>query len=319
MFPPITLTLDAVSVRYGRRAAVDQLSLRVFGGEIVGLLGPNGSGKSSTLAVCAGVLDPAAGTVLVNDVSPRRRPAAYARLVGFVPQEIALYEELTAADNLAFFGNLYGLHGRLLQNRVSACLDLVGLSDRARQRVDTLSGGMQRRVNLACALIHEPRVLLLDEPTAALDPASRDSLFETLGRLRAAGRAVLLTTHHLEEAEQWCDRVGVLANGKLVAAGRPEDLGRGQRGAVILGKLRDEIAEEVEQAIRDRLAGGVDFEVTGRTFRLAADDGESLAYALAAMHSEGAEPESFRTPSARLERLFVDDECAEVVAAVEGA
>ena len=156
--------------------------------------------------------------------------------------------------------------------------------------------------------------------TARPADRSRPSVSNSPSR-EAGSRAAVgsSSTHHLDEAEQWCDRVGVLANGKLVVAGRPEDLGRGQRGAVILGKLRDEIAEEVEQAVRNRLAGGVDFEVTGRTFRLAADDGESLAYALAAMHSEGAEPESFRTPSARLERLFVDDECAEAVAAVEGA
>jgi ABC-2 type transport system ATP-binding protein len=314
MPPPVTLALDTVRVRYGRRTAVAGLTLRVRGGEVVGLLGPNGSGKSTTLAVCAGVLDPVEGTVTVDGVSPGRDRSGYARRVGFVPQDVALYDELTVADNLTFFGHLYGVHGRVLENRIAAGLDLVGLADRARHRVGTLSGGMQRRVNVACALVHEPAVLLLDEPTAALDPASREDLYQTLAQLRDAGRAILLTTHHLDEAEHWCDRVGVLAGGRLVAEGRPADLAR-HRGAVVVGKLRDELPELTERAIRARLPADVDFDVAGRAFRLAAADGESLAYALAAVHGEGAQAESFRTPAADQARLFVP---AAVPAAVGG-
>ncbi len=297
------LSLNSVEVRYGHRVAVDGLSLTVRGGEIVGLLGPNGSGKSSTLAVCAGLLDPASGTVAVNGQSPQRDRIGYAARVGFVPQELALYEELTVEANLTFFGNLYDVRGRTLRNRIAAGLQLVGLADRARHRVGTLSGGMQRRVNVACALVHEPAVLLLDEPTAALDPASRQNLYETLAQLRDAGRAILLTTHHLDEAEHWCDRVAVLSNGRLVAEGRPADLAQ-HRSSAIVGRLREELPEHLERAIRVRLSSDVEFDVSNKDFRLTAGDGESLAYALAALIAEGAEPESFRTPAADLDRLI---------------
>ncbi|MGL6097214.1 MAG: ABC transporter ATP-binding protein, partial [Fimbriiglobus sp.] len=206
----VALALDAVSVRYGPTLAVDGLTLHVNRGEIVGLLGPNGSGKSSTIAAAAGVLDPAAGTVTVDGIARHRNPNGYARRVGLVPQEPALYDELSAVANLRFFGRLYGMSGENLRKRADLALARARLQDRADDRVSTFSGGMKQRLNLACALLHDPAVLLLDEPTAALDPASRDSLFAALHELRDAGHAVLLSTHHLDEAEYGCDRIAVL-------------------------------------------------------------------------------------------------------------
>jgi ABC-2 type transport system ATP-binding protein len=218
---PAALTIDALTVRYGPFVAVDGLTLHVNRGEIFGLLGPNGSGKSTTLAAVAGTINPASGSVLVGGVGRRERPAEYARRVGVVPQEPALYEELSAADNLAFFGGLYGLGRRELRERVADVLDRIGLDSRARCRVHDLSGGLRQRVNVGCALLHKPTLLLLDEPTAALDAGSREGLFALLSELRGDGHAVLLTTHHLDEAGRWCNRVGVLERGRLVAcAGR---------------------------------------------------------------------------------------------------
>jgi ABC-2 type transport system ATP-binding protein len=229
MEPP-ALSLHDVTLRYGDTVAVDGLTLEVPRGESFGLLGPNGCGKSTTLAAVAGALTPAAGVIRVAGVEERAGPLAYRRLVGLVPQELALYEELTAEDNLLFFGRLYGLRGRDLLRRGGEALEFVRLTDRAHHRVRTLSGGMQRRLNLACALLHEPPLLLLDEPTVGIDPESREAIFASLRRLRDRGTALVFTTHHLEEAEHLCDRVGILDRGRLVALGTLDDLAGGWPG-----------------------------------------------------------------------------------------
>ncbi len=300
------LALNDVSIRYGSFVAVERLSFQVQRGEMFGLLGPNGSGKSSTLMAIAGVLEPFAGSIRIEGLARHEAPETYAHRLGFVPQEIALYEELTAFDNLALFGSLYGLSGHHLHDRVSEALTRVGMLARARERVGRFSGGMKRRINLACALLHRPTVLLLDEPTVALDPASRDSLFVTLDELREQGQAIVLTTHHLDEAESFCDRVGILRQGKLVALGRPADLVRATRNdALLYGHLAQHVDAQQQQSLRERLAAtGVDLEVTGKRVRLSARDHEALGQALAVLLTEGMELESFRTPPVRLERLF---------------
>lgn len=301
-----SLQLSDVTVEYGQRIAVDSLSFEVAPGEILGLLGPNGSGKSTTMAVCAGVLQPRQGRVTINGLEPIRQRREYTKHVGFVPQEIALYEELTIADNLRFFGRLFGVYGRSLTSRVEAAAELVCLADRLNSRVSTLSGGMQRRVNLACALIHEPLVILLDEPTAALDPTSRQLLYETLGRLRSAGRAILFTTHHLDEAEQWCDRIAIIRQGKLIAIGRPDEIGPRTNRLTMIGRLREEISEALEVSIRAKLADSTEFHLDGRSFEISAIDAEMLGFSLAILHAEGADVESFRTPTTRLEQLYTE-------------
>jgi ABC-2 type transport system ATP-binding protein len=274
----------------------------------VGLLGPNGCGKSTTLAVAAGVLDPHEGTVTVEGISRATDPASFAMRVGFVPQDCGLYEELTAAENLDFFGRLYGLSGADLRRRVIRVLGRVRLNDRADQRVSTFSGGMKQRLNLAVALIHDPPVLLLDEPTAALDPACRDALFTDLTRLRDDGHAVLLSTHHLDEAELGCDRVVVLAEGKVKASGLPAELLRcgGADRHVLYGYLRSRPPKYILKAIRRRLANGVELEVTARRVRLSAPSSEELGVALAMLLAEGMELDSFRTPAGTLERAMRD-------------
>jgi ABC-2 type transport system ATP-binding protein len=303
---PVALSLVNVRVRYGDRFAVDGVSLHVRRGEIVGLLGPNGSGKSTTLCAAAGVLDVCEGSVAVEGVFHADDPHAFAMRVGFVPQECALYEELTAAENLSFFGKLYGLTGADLRRRVVRVLGRVQLGDRSDQRIATFSGGMRQRLNLAVALIHDPTVLLLDEPTAALDPASRDALFADLGRLRDDGHAVLLSTHHLDEAELGCDRIAVLDRGQLVACGRPTDLLRcatvGRQ--VLYGHVRSRPAGFVLKALKQRLGPGVELEVTGRRLRLSAPTSEELGMALAAVLAEGVDLETFRTPAGTLDRTL---------------
>ena len=297
--------LDRLAVQYGPLRAVDGLTLRIDAGEIFGLLGPNGSGKSSTLAALAGILRPVEGAIAVAGLCPIGQPTEYARRIGFVPQEIALYEEMTVRDNLAFFGRLYDLGGRTLNHRIETCLHRVQMMPCAKQSVGTLSGGMQRRVNLACALLHDPDVLLLDEPTVALDPASRDVLFATLDGLRNQGKTIILTTHHPEDAERWCDRVGVLRQGRLVAEGRPAEVfHEGPQRAVLLGQARHHLGARLELAARSRLGAAVTFEVSGRQIRLEAPDQKGLGQALSALSSAGIELESFRTPPACMNRLL---------------
>jgi ABC-2 type transport system ATP-binding protein len=314
----VALSLNDICVRYGPRIAVDGISLEVCRGEIVGLLGPNGSGKSSALAVAAGVLHPVKGTVKIEGIDRAVDPIGYAHRVGLVPQECGLYEELTAHDNLTFFGKLYGLSGSDLRRRVIRVLSRVRLTERAGHRINTFSGGMKQRLNLAVALIHDPLVLLLDEPTAALDPASRDAFFADLTYLRDDGHAVLLTTHHLDEAELGCDRVAVLDRGKLMACGKPSELLRcgATEKPVLYGHLRVRPPKFLERAIRGRLCEGVELELTGRRLRLTAGTAEDLGRALASLLAEGVELEAYRTPVGTLERVLRDghtplEECGE--------
>lgn len=218
------LSVQNLTVRYGNVIAVDSLSLHVNQGEIVGLLGPNGSGKSTTLAAIAGDLVPTRGEVRVAGLRERDQPATYRRSLGLVPQELALFDELNVWQNLTFFARLYGLGGRALRQRVEEVLDFVRLGEHAHKRVRTLSGGQQRRLNLACSLAHDPALLLLDEPTVGIDVQSRDSIFASLRQLCHRGTAIVFTTHHLEEAEQLCDRLAIVDQGRLVAEGTLDEL-----------------------------------------------------------------------------------------------
>jgi ABC-2 type transport system ATP-binding protein len=227
MTPSTILSLHDVTLGYGGMVAVDSLCLHVRPGELFGLLGPNGSGKSTTLAAIVGALAPMTGEIRVAGRSERDDPLAYRRSIGLVPQELALYEELSALQNVAFFGRLYGLSGRLLRRRVAEVLDFVLLADQERRRVRTFSGGMLRRLNLACALLHDPALLLLDEPTVGLDIQSRDAIFARLRQLCERGTAIVFTTHHLEEAELLCDRIGIMDHGRLIAEGTVAELCEG--------------------------------------------------------------------------------------------
>jgi ABC-2 type transport system ATP-binding protein len=300
------LSLRNVGVRYGSTVALQDFQLDLFPREIVGLLGPNGSGKSTTLGVAAGLLDPHEGSTTACGIARTANPCGYAGKIGFVPQEPALYDDLSARANLKFFGRLFGLRGYDLNCKIAFALERAKLTDRADDRVGTFSGGMKQRVNLACALIHDPPILLLDEPTAALDAKSRDLLFGDLHRLRESGHAILLTTHHLDEAEGGCDRLIVLERGRTALSGTTSELIRRAPGgrAVLYGQLREPLEGFFLQSLKARLDPNVEIEATGRRLRLSAESHQSLGQALAIVLSDGIVVETFRTPPGRLESLM---------------
>jgi ABC-2 type transport system ATP-binding protein len=210
------LVISHIVKRYGARIAVDDLSIEVRPGEILGLLGPNGAGKSTTMHVATGLLRPDAGSVAIGVHGPPTAPAARRRL-GLAPQSLAVYDLLTAEENLTFFGQLYGLSGSALKARVDAAVAFVGLGDRRRDRVDTYSGGMKRRLNIAAAVLHEPELVLLDEPTVGVDPQSRNAIFDSIEVLKAQGRTIVYSTHYMEEAVRLCDRVAIIDAGRVLA------------------------------------------------------------------------------------------------------
>ncbi|MBL8511339.1 MAG: ABC transporter ATP-binding protein [Betaproteobacteria bacterium] len=202
---------------YGGRAAVSGISLGVARGQIIGLLGPNGAGKSTTVSMLCGLTKPDQGSVTLNGLPIEGDDCPAKHRLGLVPQDIALYEQLSAQRNLETFGALYGLSGSALKARAQAVLEQVGLADRAHDKPDTFSGGMKRRLNIACALMHDPDTLLLDEPTVGIDPQSRNAIFDHLESLKASGKALIYTTHYMEEAERLCDRIIIIDHGKVIA------------------------------------------------------------------------------------------------------
>ena len=209
---------------FGERTAVDGVGFSIARGESYGLLGPNGAGKTTTISMLCGLLAPDAGEVVVAGHPMAGGALAAKAAIGLVPQDVALYDDLTARENLRFFGKLQGLHGRALGTRVDAVLDVVGLADRADERLGAYSGGMKRRANIAAGLLHEPQLLVLDEPTVGVDPQSRNAILESVEALGAEGLSVLYTTHYMEEAERLCDRVGIIDEGRLVAEGARREL-----------------------------------------------------------------------------------------------
>jgi ABC-2 type transport system ATP-binding protein len=222
--PRVVLRVEGLSKFYGALNAVTGVSFEVRHGEIFGLLGLNGAGKTTLISMLAAEQRPSTGDAMLLGLSIREQYRAVRQLIGVASQQIALYPMLTAAENLWFFGRMYGVGRAELASRVEELLHFTGLQDRRRDRVATYSGGMQRRLNLAIALVHRPKLVLLDEPTAGVDPRSREEILKMVRRLRDAGTAVLYTTHYLTEAEGLCDRLGILNQGKLVAVGSLEEL-----------------------------------------------------------------------------------------------
>lgn len=209
---------------FGKHEAVKGVSFTIGKGEIFGLLGPNGAGKSTTINMMCGYLEAKSGDTLVDGTSIKKNPLQVKRMLGVVPQEIALYTDLSSLENLEFFGQIYNMPARQRKERAAEVLHFVGLYDRRKEPVKTFSGGMQRRINMAIAMIHEPQFLMMDEPTVGVDPQSRENIFETIEKLRDQGTTILYTTHYMEEAERLCNHIAIMDSGEIIAIGTLEQL-----------------------------------------------------------------------------------------------
>ncbi len=218
------ILVEHLNKSYGELHAVDGISFEVAEGELFGFLGPNGAGKTTTLSMISGLLKPDGGRVLINDIDVWQTPKTAKRILGLVPQDIALYEELTGRENLRFWGGLYSLSSKELKSNMDKWLDRVGLTDRANDAVSKYSGGMKRRLNLAVGMIHDPKIVLLDEPTVGIDPQARNNIMEIIREIAREGTTLLFTTHHLEEVEDLCHRIAIMDHGKILQIGTVAEL-----------------------------------------------------------------------------------------------
>ena len=218
------ITVQNLSKKYGSTEALKGISFGIKQGEFYGLLGPNGAGKTTTISILSTILEPNGGSVSIAGFDLQKDPAECKKTIGVVPQEIALYNELSAYDNLLFWGGLYGVSKSDLKARADETLKLFGLFDRRNDKVKTYSGGMKRRINIASALLHRPKVLFMDEPTVGIDPQSRNLIFEVIEKLHKEGMTIVYTTHYMEEAERFCDRIGIIDNGQIIAQGTLDEL-----------------------------------------------------------------------------------------------
>jgi ABC-2 type transport system ATP-binding protein len=303
---PAMLEVSHLVKSYGPRRAVDGVSFTVERGQTLGLIGPNGAGKSTTVSIICGLIAAQEGSVTFDGAPMSEGASAAKRKIGLVPQDLALYEDLSAIENLKLFAALYGLSGKRSAERAAQVLELVNLSERARERPTAYSGGMKRRLNIAAALMHEPELLILDEPTVGVDPQSRNAIFDSLEKLKAQGCSLIYTSHYMEEVERLADRIVVIDHGKVLADDTPEGLYRKLPAQAALRiELSDVPAEPLLAALREQqgvtsvIHHGPSVEV-----RLAhASDALPLAGWLS---HQGVQAQHFQTARTSLEEVFLN-------------
>ena len=293
--------------KYGDFTAVKGISFDIEEGEIFSLLGPNGAGKTTTISMLSTLYTPTSGDAVIGGHSVTKDPMAVRHVIGVVPQDIALYEDLTAQENLIFWGQMYGLGGKPLASRVAEVLEQIGLTDKAKNRVKTYSGGMKRRVNIGVGLLHRPRLLFMDEPTVGIDPQSRRAILDTVKDLNKQGMTLLYTTHYMEEAEELSDRVGIIDHGELIAIGTQKELTQqvGETETLILhvGESDD------PQALADSLKGIKDILEANATDHevsiITPDAEEVLASVVSKANERGIKIRSIDIREPNLEAVFL--------------
>ncbi|MGB4594176.1 MAG: ABC transporter ATP-binding protein [Coriobacteriia bacterium] len=291
--------------RFGDLAAVDGVSFEIAQGEVFGLLGPNGAGKTTAISMISCLIEPTSGDVLVDGSSILKDPTAVKRALGIVPQEIALYPTLSAGENLAFWGRMYGLSGSALKSAVDDALELAGLAERSRERIEKYSGGMKRRINIAAGILHKPKVLLMDEPTVGIDPQSRNHILDTVKNLNAAGMTVLYTSHYMEEVEFLCDRVAIMDHGKIIAMGTLNELRDVVGGMDVVDVKVTDISDRVLDDVR-AISGVKQLDRTGDTLQvLTPSSGSILGKLVATLESEGSHVTSITVTEPDLESVFL--------------
>lgn len=220
----LLLQVQGITKKFGQVLAVDGIDLIVEKGDLIGLLGPNGAGKSTALSMISTLVLPTSGKIYFKGVDIIKHPKVIQKVMGIVPQEIALYPTLTGFDNMLFWGGAYGLKGDHLKNRIKVVSEIIGIDERLKDKVENYSGGMKRRLNIGVALLHEPELLMMDEPTVGIDPQSRNHILETVKALNAQGMTIIYTSHYMEEVEFLCDKISIMDKGKIIASGTKESL-----------------------------------------------------------------------------------------------
>ncbi|HHY45054.1 MAG TPA: ABC transporter ATP-binding protein [Firmicutes bacterium] len=303
--PVSLIEVRGLRKEYGKVVAVGGVDFRVDKGEIFGLLGPNGAGKSTTISMIAGLVTPTAGSIFLHGKDVTKAPHRMKEVLGLVPQDIALYPSLTARENLFFWGRMYSLPGPLLRERVEEALEYAGLKDRANDRIDTYSGGMKRRINIAAALLHRPELLIMDEPTVGIDPQSRSHILETVQRLNREDVTVLYTSHYMEEVEYLCSRIAIMDHGAIIAEGTLEELrstvGDTDSVELTLSDAPGSLAEEIAGLPGVLQAKKVDSTIT----TLVKDGHERVAAILETVYRAGVKVRSIQIVEPNLESVFL--------------
>ncbi len=301
------LEAKALVKKYGDFTAVNGISFDIKEGEIFSLLGPNGAGKTTTISMLSTLYVPTSGEAIIGGHSVTREPMAVRNLIGVVPQDLALYEDLTARENLSFWGNMYGLSRNALASRIDEVLEQIGLTDKAKQRVKTFSGGMKRRLNIGVGLLHKPELLFMDEPTVGIDPQSRRAILDSVKDLNKLGMTVLYTTHYMEEAAELSDRVGIIDHGELIALGTQAELTRqvGEMETLILHVSENEDPQRLAAGIRT-LEGVRKADVTDHTVTVIVPEAEeALAPAITRANELGIKIHSVDMREPNLEAVFL--------------
>lgn len=304
---PAILEVQDLVKKYGDFAAVKGISFDIKEGEIFSLLGPNGAGKTTTISMLSTLYTPTSGDATIGGHSITRDPMAVKQVIGVVPQDLALYEDLTARENLLFWGQMYGLSGKALNNRVDEVLEQIGLTDKANNRAKTYSGGMKRRVNIGVGLLHKPRLLFMDEPTVGIDPQSRRAILDTVKDLNKQGMTVLYTTHYMEEAQELSDRVGIIDHGELIALGTQAELTKqvGQTDTLILHVGENDDPETLAGSLK-ALKGVQHAEVTGNSVAIVTPSAEEiLALVVTKANERGIKIRSMEIREPNLEAVFL--------------
>ncbi len=301
----ILLSVTKIYKSWGTRRAVDGVSFQVKRGQTLGLIGPNGAGKSTTVNIICGLLRPDSGSVLLDGQHLHDGNSSVKMRIGVVPQELALFDELPALENLKLFGALYGLKGAHLKKRCAEALALVNLSDRAADKPATFSGGMKRRLNIAAALLHDPALLILDEPTTGVDPQSRNAIFDSLDLLRKQGRSLIYTSHYMEEVERLADHIVIIDHGKVIADETPTSLQQRLPGQAALHIDLNQAASPSLQAEIKALDGIIHVHAHQQSLEVTLSKAENALPLLNWLHQNGLQPVHFSTAKASLEAVFL--------------
>lgn len=291
--------------RYSEVLAVDHINLEIREGEIFGLLGPNGAGKTTTLNILTGLTTADGGSISVFGKNSSVHAGEVKRQIGIVPQEIAIYDDLSAAENIAFFGKLYGLRGKLLQERVEQALQFTGLEEKRKGYPKKFSGGMKRRLNIACAVVHRPRLMIMDEPTVGIDPQSRKHIHESVRTLHEQGSTILYTSHYMEEVEELCSRIAIMDQGRIIALGTKDELkelvAAEERLVIEVTAPSHTMVEKVK-----KLGGVRECALEEKTLTvLAARNSGTVSRIIGAVNATGAEIVSLNVEKPTLESVFL--------------